>query len=54
MEQKLKQKLNEWIESAQYQADFFKEKGLVSSEASSLATVTAYMNVIKLIDSLEK
>lgn len=54
MKEKLKQKLNDWIDSAQLQADFYKEKGLVSSEASLLATKTAYMNVIKLIDSLEK
>jgi len=43
--------LNEWIKDCQLQADFFFERGMTVSEASSLAMKVAYMNVKTFIEN---
>ena len=45
------EQLDKWIEDYQAQADVFFEKGMVISEASSLAMKVAYMNVKALLEN---
>jgi hypothetical protein len=45
------EQLDKWIEDCQAQADVFFEKGMVISEASSLAMKVAYMNVKALLEN---
>lgn len=47
----LVEQLDKWIEDCQAQADVFFEKGMIISEASSLAMKVAYMNVKTLVEN---
>ena len=41
----LTEQLDKWIEDCQAQADVFHQRGMIVSEASSLAMKAAYINV---------
>jgi len=47
------EQLEVWIKECQSQADVFFEKGMVISEASSLAMKIAYMNVKTFVKNQE-
>lgn len=51
--EKLIKQLDKWIRSCEAQADLFSQRGMVISEASSLAMKLAYSNVKSFIQENE-